>query len=272
MKKRKNIKFSKKTNRNKNMILVVITILIFFLLTSFTIRDDRKLTFIEKSLKDSILFINKLLTYPLNLINDNEKEIEENIKKEYENEIDNLKKEINTLKESLELNTVLSEYEVINATTINRNLGYWYDTITLDKGSKEGVKENLAVITSGGLIGKVMKVTHHTSTIKLLTTSDSNNKVSVQIKTGDKYLYGILVSYDKDNNYYTIEGITDVKEVEIGTLVSTTGMGDIFPSGLLIGEVISITKDNFDLEAIIKVRPSINIDNIDYVKILRRKE
>lgn len=271
MKKRKDMKFSKRTSRNTKIILVVTLVLIFFLITFFTVRGDRKLTFIEKTLKDSVLFINKIIMYPFNLINKDTKELEENINKQYQTEIDNLKKEVNTLKESLELNTILSDYEVINATTINRNLGYFYDTITLDKGSKEGVEENQAVVTLGGLIGKIIKVTYHTSTVKLLTNGDSKMRVSVGIKVGDKYLYGILVSYNEDGNHYTIEGITDTDEIEIGSIVSTTGMGDIFPSGLLIGEVIEITKDNFDLEAIIKVKPSINVDNIDYVKILRRK-
>lgn len=266
MKKGRKLKFSKKVNNTKKIILVVGSILIFFLIISFTVNDNRKPTFIERTLKDSILFINRLILPKNNTL----KELEENIKKEYQSEIDNLKKEIDTLKDSLELNTILSSYEVINATTINRNLGYFYDTITLDKGSKDGVEENQAVMTNEGLIGKTTKVTKYTSTVKLLTNPNSKTQVSVQIKVGEEYLYGILTSYDNDNNCYIIEGITDTNEIEIGSLVSTTGMGDIFPSGILIGEVIEITKDNFDLEGIIKVKPNVNYDNISYVKILRR--
>lgn len=264
MKKGKKLKFSKKVNNTKKIILVVGSILIFFLIISFTVNDNRKPTFIEKTLKDSILFINRLIIPK----NKSWEELE-NIKKEYQSEIDNLKKEINTLKESLELNTILSDYEVINATTINRNLGYFYDTITLDKGSKDGIEENQAVMTNEGLIGKTTKVTKYTSTVKLLTNPNSKTQVSVQIKVGEEFLYGILTSYNKDN-YYIIEGITDTDKIEVGNVVTTTGMGDIFPSGILIGEVIEVTKDNFDLEGIIKVKPSVNYDNISYVKILRR--
>lgn len=267
MKKGRKLKFSKKVNNTKKIILVVGSILIFFLIISFTINDNRKPTFIEKTLKDSILFINRLIVPNNNTL----KEVEENIKKEYQSEIDNLKKEINTLKESLELNTILSDYEVINATTINRNLGYFYDTITLDKGSKDGIEENQAVMTNEGLIGKTTKVTKYTSTVKLLTNPNSKTQVSVQIKVGEEFLYGILTSYNKDN-YYIIEGITDTDKIEVGNVVTTTGMGDIFPSGILIGEVIEVTKDNFDLEGIIKVKPSVNYDNISYVKILRRRK
>lgn len=265
MKKGKKLKFSKKVNNTKKIILVVGSILIFFLIISFTVNDNRETTFIEKTLKDSALFINRLIIPKNNTL----KEVEENIKKEYQSEIDNLKKEINTLQDSLELNTILSSYEIINATTINRNLGYFYDTITLDKGTSDGVEENQAVMTNEGLIGKTTKVTKYTSTVKLLTNHNSKTQVSVQIKVGEEFLYGILTSYNQDN-YYIIEGITDTDKIEIGNTVTTTGMGDVFPSGILIGEVIEITKDNFDLEGIIKVKPSVNYDNINYVKILRR--
>lgn len=263
MKKRKNKKYY-----SKNKLIIILSLLIFFLLISFTVKDNRNLLFIEKTLKDGLLFINKLAVKPFD---SKDKQTSENIKKEYIVEIDNLKEEIKTLKESLELNTILSDYDVLSATTISRNLGYFYDTIILDKGSNDGVKINQAVTTNGGLIGKIIKVTHTTSTVKLLTSASSNIQVSVQIKVNDKYLYGILTNYDSKEKVYIIEGITDITSLKEGLLVTTTGMGDIFPSGILVGEVVNITKDNFDLEAIIKVKPSINVDKIDYVKILRRK-
>ena len=253
-----------KKKKSKKLILVVISILIFFLISFFIIKDDRKLTTLEQMLKDSILFINEIIN-PSKLIKN------ENIENRYRAEIDNLKNEINTLKESLKLNTILSNYEVISATVINRNLGYFYDTVTIDKGENDGIKENRAVITNDGLIGKIIKVSKSTSTVKLLTSSTNKSMVSVGIKVNNKYVYGILVSYNEKENYYTIQGITDVQNIKIGDDVITSGMGDVFPSGLLIGKVLEITKDNFDLEAIIKVKPSIDVNNIDYVKVLERK-
>ena len=124
----------KSKNRNKKIILVIST-LIFFLLSFFMIKDDRKLMFIEKILKDSTLFINEIIN-PLKLKKNDNLEID----KRYRAEIDNLKKEINILKESLKLNTVLSDYEVVNATVVSRNLGYFYDTLILDKGENDVIK------------------------------------------------------------------------------------------------------------------------------------
>lgn len=256
--KKKNIK------KRKKLIITFSIIILFFISIAFTIKDNRNLTQLEKILKNSISFINKITLYPFKNSN------ELNTKNTNQTEIDNLKKEIQELKDSLELNTLISDYEKINATVINRNLGYWYDTVIIDKGSSSGIKENMAVTTKQGLIGKIIKTTRNTSTVKLLT-SDTNNKVSIQIKTKEGYLYGILNS-KTDDNYYIVEGISNTRNLDIGSLVSTTGKGDIFPSGILIGEVFEINKDNFDLEAIIKVKPSINIDNFNYVTVLRRNQ
>ena len=49
----------------------------------------------------------------------------------------------------------------------------------------------------------------------------------------------------------------------------TSGLDNNFPSGLVIGKVTSVKKDNFDLEQIVSVKPSSNFDNINYVSILR---
>ena len=81
-----------------------------------------------------------------------------------------LKQEIKELKELLNLNSTLSEYTTINATIISRNDLYWFNTVIIDKGKKDGLKKNMAVITQNGLIGKISKTTKKTSEIKLITT------------------------------------------------------------------------------------------------------
>lgn len=244
------------------------------MLSLLTISDKRKPMFFEKTIKDSVLFINQTISYPFKILKNNQKkelsQIEKKLKNNYQSELDNLKKQVNELKKELKLQNISGEYSYINASVINRNLGFWYNSVTIDKGSKEGIKENMAVVSSDGLIGKVIKTTRYTSTVKLLTSDDVNNKVSVQIKLNDKYLYGILSSFDVENNEYVIEGVTGTNEIKKGILVSTTGMGDIFPSGILIGEVSSVSKDNFDLEYVIKVKPSINVNNFEFVKVLKK--
>ena len=175
------------------------------------------------------------------------------------------------MKKILDLNKTLSESEYLNATVINRDIGFWYDTITIDKGSKNGIEENMPVIVKEGLIGKVIKTSNYNSTVKLMTTSDANNKISVKIALEDKFVYGLLSGYNKENKTYTVEGISDNSEIKIGSTVTTTGMSDTFPSGIVVGKVKNITTDNFDLAKIIEVESEVNFESIDFVTVLKRK-
>jgi len=125
----------------------------------------------------------------------------------------------------------------------------------------------MAVITSDGLIGTISKVSNLNSVVKLLTTDDINNKISVKIKVNNDYLYGLMVGYDKKTKCFIVEGIADNKEIPKGSVVTTTNFNDI-PGGILIGNVEKIKKDNFDLSRTLLVRSNVNFDNIKYVTVL----
>ena len=237
----------------KKIIIFIIAFIILINISSIFITSDRKLNFIEKTIKDL-----SIVTH-----------LKKNIKITYsdnfkDSEIKELQKEITDLKETLKLNALLSEYDYVNATVISSN-----DYLIVDKGSKNGVKRGSAVINSNGLIGKVVNTSNFTSTIKLLNSNDIKNKISVKIIDGDNFYYGLFIGYEK--GVYKIEGVSEVNKVNIGNLVTTTGLTEYFPSGLLIGSVKRIVKDEYDLSAIIEVEPSVNFNNMEIVTILDRK-
>ena len=179
-------------------------------------------------------------------------------------------KHLEELESTLEINNSLLKDSYLNATVVNRDVGHWYNTITIDKGSKNGVKKDMAVITSKGLIGKITSISNFSSTVKLLTNEDINNKISVKIEIDNKYIYGILTGFDSSTNCFQIEGISENTEIPTNSMVTTTGMGDIFPSGILIGTVKRVSTDNFDLARTVEVEPYVDFDDINYVTILKR--
>ena len=130
----------------------------------------------------------------------------------------------------------------------------------------------MVVINGKGLIGRVIKTSTFTSDVRLITTSETNNKISVHISNGDNNLYGLINNYDYSQNLLEVEGISNTKDVDIGDFVYTSGLGGIFPSGILIGSVSEITTDSYDLAKIIKVKPSADFSNINYVSVLKRKD
>ena len=130
----------------------------------------------------------------------------------------------------------------------------------------------MVVVNNKGLIGKVISTTTFTSEVRLLTTNDTLNKTSVAIHNNNKKVYGLIKGYNYKNNYLEVEGISNEQPISVGNYVYTSGLGGIFPSGILIGTVEKITTDEFDLAKIINVKPSVDFNDINYVAILKRKE
>lgn len=268
------------------LIMVIILIIIILVIFSFTLKRERKLNKVEAFFKDGLIYTEKIITYPFNYIKNVVGDYRElkNVKKDndileistsriesIESENIELRRQLEALKEELNITYTLSDYEYLNATVISRNVGYWYNKITIDKGTYNGVKKDMVVINSNGLIGKVIRTTTFTADVRLLTTSDTNNKISVHISNGDNNLYGLINGYDYENNILELEGISNTRDVNIGDYVYTSGLGGIFPSGILIGSVTEITTDSYDLAKIIKVKPASDFNNLNYVSILKRK-
>ena len=91
-------------------------------------------------------------------------------------------------------------------------------------------------------------------------------------KLEDKYVYGLLVGYNKDNQTYKIEGISENDDIEINSYVTTTGLGNNFPSGILIGKVSGVTTDSFDLTKIVEVKSDVDFNDLVYVRVLKRND
>ena len=276
----------KRFDKRYLLILIVVAIALVLTLLAASLKEDRDLNPVEKVAKDIGTVVLKVVSAPFNFVQDKLDEMAEknNLYEKYkelqnkEDQVDsviaqneNLQNEVNKLKETLNLNTILSDKVYLNATVVSRNIGYWYDEVTIDKGSKNGIEKGMAVVTPDGLIGQITKVSNYSSTVKLLSNENMSDKISVKIKVGDDYVYGLISMYDSKTNTYTVEGISENVDIEKGADVVTTGMGTIFPSGLMVGTAQKVTTDNFDLSKVVEVKASVNFDDLDYVTVLKRK-
>lgn len=268
------------------LLIVIVLIIVLFVIFSVSLKKERELNKVESFFKDTLIYVEKIVVYPFDYVKNKISDYNElkNVKKDndiletsmdrilsIETENIELRRQLEALKEELNIDYSLTDYEYLNASVISRNVGYWYNKITIDKGSYNGVEKDMVVITSKGLIGRVINTTTFTSDVKLITTSDTNNKISVHISNGDTNLYGLINGYNYNDNVLELEGISNTKDVNIGDRVYTSGLGGIFPSGILIGTVSEITTDSYDLAKVIKVKPSADFSDINYVSILKRK-
>lgn len=269
-------------------IILAILILMMIVLggTFLFLKENRKVSFVENVFKSTGTFTLKVVSYPINFFNDTiKREREKNriydtyhsMQEKYDSintlasELKEAKKEVADLEGLLNLNSTFSENSYVNATVLSRNVGYWYDDIILDKGSSDSISEFSAVVNQDGLIGYITSVAKRSSTVKLLTNSNIN-KISIKIEVGDSFVYGLLTGYDRDTNTFKIEGISENTGIPENARVTTTGLGDKFPSGLLIGTVKDVTLDNFELAKTVYVKPSLDFNDIHYVSVLKRGE
>ena len=278
----------RKKQKEKRKKIIIISILVVSLTIGIIVNiaiPNRNLTIFEKTIKDSILTVQKVVSFPIdfivNKVNTNkeknemyekykvlEEQVKENEKYKIENE--ELKKQLEDMKKLLDINETIADYTYVNANVINRNIDYWSDTITINKGEYDGITKDMPVVIGNNLIGKIISTTTFNSTVRLITATDVVDKISIKIKNKDTYVYGILNGYNRENNTYTIEGISQTIKIENGSIVTTTGMGDIFPAGIIIGKITGINTDNFDLSNVLEMQSDVNFDNINYVTILRR--
>lgn len=263
--------------------MIGISIAILF----FTMNDKRTLSFPEQTLKDAYLFTQKIVNIPAHFLTDkiNKSKEKNKIYEKYQKLLSQTEKieateaknkelesELQEMKTLLELNRTLSEHYYINATIIVRNIDSWNQTISIDKGTHNGIEKNMAVITNQGLVGTVTHTSRFTSTVKLLTSVDTNHKISVKIESEGGYIYGLLSGYDIDKKCYQIEGIAENTAISKDAKVVSTGLGSSIPSGILIGTVKEVQTDHFDLARTVLVKSSVNFDDIRYVTVLKKGE
>lgn len=257
--------------KENKKIVVIIAIIISIVLLSVSVIINRQTGLIERYLKDATTIVQKIVMYPFTALTKEKNETQTESYIIQKNINSSLEKEIQELKESLELNKTLTEYTPINATILSRNKSYWFNTLTIDKGSKDGIKKDMAVVTKNGLIGKINKVYDNSSEIKLITSDDINFKVGITIKTNEIDNYAILNGYDPKTGLIKASGIDKTTEIKKDDTVLTSGLGEMFPGGIYVGTVEKVENDKYNLSKTIYVKTYQNFNDIHYVTVLKVK-
>ena len=259
-----------KKKKSKKIFKFILTIVIVFVIfiSLFYFINDRNNNVLFRTLKDVSNFTMKLVNYPYNKVKSKEEIKSLNL---VEAENHNLRKEIEQYKKELELKESLTDKKIVSASIIKRSTTYWYNTITINKGTKDGIENGNAVINSDGVIGKVIKANANSSDVKLLTSKKSNDYVSAMFTYEDNVYYGLIDNYNvKTNELHLKNVIGDFKDNIVGLNVVTSGLSDSFSSGLLIGKITKLDKDNYGISNDIYISPSSNFNDITIVSVIVR--
>lgn len=138
----------------------------------------------------------------------------------------------------------------LGASVIGVSADAWQDTITIDRGSLDGVEAGMPVTDGAGAVGQVSAVGPTSSTVTLLTDSTSAASAMLQGSRATGVLRGSV-----DGSLH-LEYVETSASVSVGDLVVTSGLGGAYPKGLLIGTVASVTSSPSDVYYSIVVAPA----------------
>jgi len=159
-----------------------------------------------------------------------------------------------------------SKYKVLTARIIGRDPSIWFDSSIVNRGSLDGVKLNMPVVTNGGLLGRVTAVGPLTSQVDLLTRDKSGVGAVVGEISGSNAL-GVVVGSSK-RDVVEMRYVAGSVDVQVGQSVYTTGQDGIYPAGLKVGEIVQVESGSATTPHKITIRPSAGIDSMQEVGIL----
>ncbi len=187
-----------------------------------------------------------------------ELEVELQGKQDLTNENDRLKNLLQLKQES--------KYQVLPAKIIGRDPSNWFNDSIINRGTADGVKLYMPIVSNGGLIGRVTAVSLLTAQVTLVT--DERSGVGATIgEVGNSNALGV-VNGIKDKELLEMRYVPGSVEVKAGDIVYTTGQDGIYPAGLKIGEIVEVRTGSATVPHTIYIQPSAKINSMQEVAVL----
>ena len=151
---------------------------------------------------------------------------------------------------------------------VGRDPANWWRNIKIDVGSRDGVTNNLAVLTAEGLVGRISEVGYSQSTVVLV--GDSDCRVSVLIeddgnKIRDNGVIAPNSSSPLNNQLVDLSFLSQNAVLRPGQKVLTSGLGGIFPKGIHVGEIVDSRTSGFGLYTEARVRLAVRMNALEEV-------
>ena len=161
-------------------------------------------------------------------------------------------------------------FSMIPCDVISRNISGWWNSVRIGKGSADGIRENHAVISPDGLVGKTIEVSKRTS--EVLLVCDPACRVSARIERTN--IFGLVRGGGvnlKGHPIARMDFIDKDAEVRVGDGIVTSGLsgeGGISPKGVHIGYIEKVHRDESGLFQYAEIAPSATISLLDYVFVV----
>lgn len=152
------------------------------------------------------------------------------------------------------------------ANVVMRDPANWWHTVQIDLGSRDGVRENLPVLTTDGLVGRISSVSYTHAQVVLL--SDPNCKVSAVVENPARDMGIIDPGGPLDNSFVDLSYLSGNANLQAGQNVITSGLGGVFPKGIPIGQIVDARPVEFGLNTEAQVKLAVNLGSLEQVWVL----
>jgi rod shape-determining protein MreC len=160
--------------------------------------------------------------------------------------------------------------QLVSCEVIGRDGTGWWQTVRLDKGASAGVAEGRAVITADGLIGRTVAVSERTADVLLV--SDPSCKVSVRASRSGAFgvMEGLGGKFG-EQPACRMDFVANGADLEVGEDVATSGLGGVFPRGLLVGRVSRVERDEAGLYQLAWIDSAADLGSLEYAFVAARE-
>lgn len=279
----------KKFLQNKKLLSACIAVILAFTVIggSVSLRNRRDTPLIIQSFGNDVVAVgSRIIDFPLSFVSGSLNNVHDLLNTQDENNYlkskvtdleqtkarnASLEAENKQLKSALKVKNTLTDYNIIQASVISRSPDSWTDLLVINKGSTSGLRKNMAVMSGGGIIGRLIEVNAATAKVELITTSDkSANRFAVEAQAiNGKKVHGIITVIGNKTLAFT--QAVDSKKLKRGAKIYTSGLGGNSPKGLLVGTISTTTHDTFGLSDLIKINPAGELNDPSVVSVIKRK-
>ncbi|MCI8336047.1 MAG: rod shape-determining protein MreC [Peptococcaceae bacterium] len=151
---------------------------------------------------------------------------------------------------------------------IARNSSSWYNTVTIKGGADQGFTKGMPVVNGDGLVGRIISVSEYTSEVLLILDKDGTVGVLVQPSRTP----GVVEGKGDLGNHLQLNHVPYDANIQKNQTIISSGLGGIYPAGLLVGYISEIQTAAGGLMLEVTVTPFVDFDRLEEVMVLKNKE
>lgn len=141
----------------------------------------------------------------------------------------------------------------------------YHESVFIDLGETDGIRKDMVVMAGESLLGRISKVYESYSVVELVT----KNEVYTSVLSEKNEVLGVLKG--ENSELMTMESVPVDKTIEVGEMIYTSGISDIYPKGIYVGKVESVGESKNQLFKDIKIIQDFNIFDINEVIIFEEE-